>query len=91
MAAIRRATQLLESPTVDGLHARLYRDQDDVFFLADQGSVAGTWVNYAPISTGGARLEHGDLIHIGRVTFRFELTDPSRVKPFEIQVVELEK
>jgi len=87
----RRATQLLESPTVDGLHARLYRDQDDVFFLADQGSVAGTWVNYAPISTGGARLEHGDLIHIGRVTFRFELTDPSRVKPFEIQVVELEK
>jgi hypothetical protein len=26
------------------------------------------------------RLEHGDLIHLGRVSFRFELTNPRRIR-----------
>jgi hypothetical protein len=87
----RRATQVLDSPTVDGLHARMYREQDGCFYLADQDSVAGTWINYAPVTRSGARLEHGDLIHIGKVMFRFELTAPERLPVAEIQVLDPER
>jgi pSer/pThr/pTyr-binding forkhead associated (FHA) protein len=81
---------VLESATVNELHARLYRDSEDNFFLADQESIAGTWVNYAPITSGGTRLEHGDLIHIGKVLFRFEIMDPARIPTAEIKVTDLE-
>jgi hypothetical protein len=42
------------------------------------GSSAGTWINYTPVSGEGACLEHGDLIHIGRVGFRFSLQKSGR-------------
>jgi hypothetical protein len=87
----RRATQVLDSPTVDGLHARLYREPNGHFYLADQGSIAGTWINFAPITNSGARLEHGDLIHIGKVLFRFELAAPERLPIVEIQVLDSEQ
>lgn len=87
----RRATQPLNSPTVDGLHARLYRKDGQEFYLADQNSTAGTWINYAPVTATGAHLEHGDLIHIGKVLFRFELTDLSKVAPSEVKIVNLEQ
>jgi hypothetical protein len=85
-----RATQVVSSPTVNDLHARLYRDKDNQFYLADQGSIAGTWINYAPVTTRGARLEHGDLVHIGKVMFRFELADPSQLPVKEIKVIHLD-
>ena len=74
------AIQVLDNPSVDGLHARLFQSAEGDFYIADAGSVAGTWVNYAPVAREGARLEHGDLIHLGRVSFRFELTNPRRVR-----------
>jgi len=83
----QRATHVLESPTVDGLHARLYRIPNGCFYLADENSVAGTWINYAPITGHGARLEHGDLVHIGRLMFRFELSDPTQGQQLQIKVV----
>jgi len=70
------ATCLLDDPSVDGLHARLRVDAVGRFLLADQGSTAGTWVNYAPISSEGTPLEHGDLIHFGRAVYRFQLGKP---------------
>ncbi len=83
----QRATQVLDSPTVNDLHARLYRAPDGIFYLADQGSIAGTWINYAPVTSNGARLEHGDLIHIGRLMYRFELAEPrqSEIKVFDLE------
>lgn len=83
----QRATQVLDSPTVNDLHARLYRAPDGIFYLADQGSIAGTWINYAPVTSSGARLEHGDLIHIGRLMYRFELAEPgqSEIKVFDLE------
>jgi predicted component of type VI protein secretion system len=69
---------VLNDPSVDPLHARLIRQDDGAFRLSDEGSVAGTWVNYILVSPDGASLEHGDLLHIGRVTFRFSLR---QVKP----------
>ena len=84
----RRATQVLNSTTVDSLHARLFRSPEGDFSLADQNSVAGTWINYAPVTTHGARLEHGDLIHIGKVMFRFEITDPARIPLSQARVID---
>jgi len=71
---------VLDSPSVSGLHARLNQLPDGKFILSDAGSIAGTWVNYAPVSSQGVRLEHGDLVHIGRVAFRFELSAPRQTR-----------
>jgi predicted component of type VI protein secretion system len=72
----QQAITVLDSPSVDPLHARLYHSPENGFMLVDAGSTAGTWVNYAPVSGAGMRLEHGDLVHIGRIAFRFELSQP---------------
>ena len=75
-----KADQIVNDGSVEGLHARLERESKGVFRLSDEGSTAGTWVNYAPISSGGVILEQGDLIHIGRVGFRFMMRNPQRVR-----------
>lgn len=75
-----QASIVLESPSVNDLHARLQHNPDGSFILADAGSIAGTWVNYAPISRHGVTLEHGDLIHIGKVAFRFEMAHPTTTR-----------
>ena len=74
----QQAIRVLDSPSVSPLHARLYHIGNNEFFIADAGSIAGTWVNYAPVSSQGAHLVNGDLIHIGRIAFRFELTDSTQ-------------
>lgn len=75
-----QASIVLDDPSVDALHARLTRDPDGGFRLADAGSIAGTWINYTPISQEGARLEHDDLVHIGRLGFRFQFRRPLQVR-----------
>ena len=73
---------VLDSPTVDPLHCRMAYTTGGQFTLYDSGSIAGTWVNYEPISsTEGTPLQHGDIIQIGRVSFRFELSVPPEIKP----------
>lgn len=67
-----RAKALLNYPLVSPLHARIYMDEEKKFHVADEGSGAGTWLNYAPVSKNGAHLEHGDVIQFGKATFRFE-------------------
>ena len=74
------ADLILVDPSIENLHARLTRLPDGSFRLADEQSIAGTWINYTPVSSQGARLEHGDLVHIGRVGFRFTLRRPDRVR-----------
>lgn len=64
------ALQIVEE-SIDGEHARIERLDDGSYHVADFGSEAGTWVNYAPVSAEGSRLQDGDLLHIGRVAFRF--------------------
>ena len=72
-----QATLVLDDPSVDGLHARLSRSEAGLFRIMDQGSIAGTWVNYALVPRDGVTLEHGDLVHLGRVCLRFTLRQPS--------------
>ena len=77
-----QATILLDDASVEPVHAIL-RWEEGSFRLIDNGSVAGTWVNYAQVGPQGVRLEHGDLIYAGRVGFRFNLKNPGRLrKPF---------
>ena len=72
--------QVIDDPSIEGLHARLKREPDGVFRIYDAGSISGTWVNYTPVSQQGVCLEHGDLIHFGRVGFRFQLRDAKQVR-----------
>jgi hypothetical protein len=77
----QQASCVLDSPTVEPLHCRLAHTFGGQFMIYDAGSVAGTWVNYTPVTSDGAPLQHGDTIHIGRVAFRFELSIPPAVQP----------
>jgi hypothetical protein len=74
-----RATLVLDDGSVEEVHARLQRE-NNFFRLTDAGSVAGTWVNYTPVSQDGTILENGDCIHIGRIGFRFIQREPDHVR-----------
>ena len=69
-----QATHVLDDSSVSPLHARIRRDDRGGFTLYDQGSVAGTWVNYESIGREGRRLQHGDIVQIGMLTYRFALS-----------------
>ena len=62
---------VLDDPAVEAMHCQLRMLPDGEFRLTDFRSAAGTWVNYAPVGPKGIRLQHGDLIQIGALTFRF--------------------
>jgi len=74
----RRAALVLDDPCIEGLHARLIHEGNDLFRLTDEGSIAGTWVNYTPVDPRGVYLQHGDLVHLGRLGFRFLLRQPTQ-------------
>lgn len=63
-------------PSVSSLHARVIRQAGGDYVIRDQGSVAGTWVNYEEVPEEGQRLVHGDVVHLGRVELRFRLPHP---------------
>ncbi len=72
----RHAMAVIDSPSVSSLHARIVHPRELEYILSDAGSVAGTWVNYSPVSRSGIKLEHGDLVYFGRVAYRFLLANP---------------
>jgi hypothetical protein len=77
-----QATTIIDHPSLSGLHARLRHTEENTFLLMDQNSVAGTWVNYEPITKEGRVLKHGDVVNFGHLTYRFVLTKPpSATKP----------
>jgi hypothetical protein len=82
-----KAIRVLDSPSVSGLHARMQPLAEGSYLIADAGSVAGTWVNYAPVSTTGARLLNGDLIHFGRMAFRFESSNTQPVQDPQVTLI----
>lgn len=83
------ATIVVDDPSVAGIHARLIRQADGDYLIKDQGSTAGTWVNYSEIGEEGTRLKHADRIQIGRFTFTFEL--PAVTEKSSIQVTPLQE
>lgn len=75
------AAIVVADPSVERMHARLIRQADGDYLLRDQGSVAGTWVNYDLIPSDGRRLRNGDLVQLGRVEFRFQLPGKHSPRP----------
>lgn len=71
-----QSIRVLDDPSISPLHARIKRNGDGGFHIYDHGSVAGTWVNYEPVTREGRRLAHGDRIHFGQLLYRFDLNQP---------------
>jgi hypothetical protein len=69
-----QATRILDDPSVSPLHARLEM-ADGEYILHDEKSAAGTWVNHEALAAP-CHLQHGDLLQIGRITYRFMLRKP---------------
>lgn len=78
------AAVALDDPSVAALHARVFRQVGGEYRIRDQGSIAGTWVNYEPVTESGRCLRHGDLIHIGRVALRFRRIPPPPPPPVHV-------
>jgi hypothetical protein len=73
-------TRILDDPSVSPLHARL-QEQNGAYILSDEKSVAGTWVNYELLAAP-RQLQHGDVLQIGRLSYRFMLRKaPERRQP----------
>jgi hypothetical protein len=68
----------LDDPCIDPIHT-MVKKEAATFRIFDLGSTAGTWVNYEPVETDGRLLEHGDIIHVGRIGFRFSMRDTAKV------------
>ena len=68
----KQATLVLEDPSVAPLHARLRRNSGGQVYIQDQQTTAGTWINYDPIDDQESPLQDGDIIHLGKVGFRFK-------------------
>jgi hypothetical protein len=71
-----QSIRVLDDPSISPLHARIKRNGDGAFHIYDHGSVAGTWVNYEPVTREGRPLTHGDRIHFGQLMYRFDLNKP---------------
>jgi hypothetical protein len=86
----RRARLVISDASIQGLHARIHHE-GFVYFLTDAGSVAGTWVNYEQVTAEGKILEHGDIIHLGHIGFRFNLAEPGQSRKVVITPLEREQ
>jgi hypothetical protein len=71
-----QSKRVLDDPSISPLHARIKQTEDGSFIIYDHGSVAGTWVNYEPVTREGQRLAHADRIHFGQLVYRFDLRQP---------------
>jgi len=71
-----QSMHVLDDPSIAPLHARIKRTDEGTFVILDHGSVAGTWVNFEPVTREGVRLAHGDRIHFGQIVYRFDLSQP---------------
>ena len=71
-----QSMRVLDDPSISPLHARIKRTEDGVFHIHDHGSIAGTWVNFEPVTREGRRLMHGDRINFGQLMYRFDLNQP---------------
>jgi hypothetical protein len=71
-----QCVRVLDDPSISSLHARIKRNGEGTFHIYDHGSIAGTWVNYEPVTREGHLLAHGDRIHFGQLMYRFDLKQP---------------
>lgn len=80
-----RVQHFIESASVSPVHARIVQEGGGDYRLFDCGSVAGSWVNFVLVPPSGACLCHGDIVHLGGVSLRFELAHPPQERPVIVQ------
>jgi hypothetical protein len=66
----RRVQIFLNDGSVNRLHARI-RKQEQEYWLFDEGSFEGTYLNYERLALAPQRLRDGDVVQFGKVKFRF--------------------
>lgn len=77
-----QSMRVLDDPSIAPLHARIKQLEGGIFMIYDHGSVAGTWVNFEPVTREGRRLAHADRIHFGQMVYRFDLNQvPAESEP----------
>jgi pSer/pThr/pTyr-binding forkhead associated (FHA) protein len=79
-----QAVIAMDDNSLSSLHARLYRTENGSFSIQDEGSQSGTWVNYEQVSPEGTNLQHGDIIHLGRVGLCITYSDANRIPKLKI-------
>ncbi|MBL8080337.1 MAG: FHA domain-containing protein [Anaerolineales bacterium] len=82
-----QCNQIMDDASISSVHARLRQTEDGGYLLLDNGSIAGTWVNYEPIPREGYRLAHGDMVNFGRLIYRFTLPAIPEIKKPTITVL----
>ena len=73
----QQANLVLSDEALEPLHADIHAFPDGRTRLTDFHTTAGTYVNFQPVDTKGAEIRHGDILHFGRLAYRFN--SPNRV------------
>lgn len=71
------ANLVLSDEALEPLHAEIHVFPDGRTRLTDFHTIAGTYVNFKAVDTKGVEIHHGDILHFGRLSYRFN--SPSRV------------
>ncbi len=71
------ANLVLSDEALEPLHAEIHAFPDGHTRLTDFHTTAGTCVNFKAVDTKGAEIHHGDILHFGRLSYRFN--SPNRV------------
>jgi hypothetical protein len=82
-----QAGLVISDASIDRLHARVQYD-GKTYVITDAGTVAGTWVNYEEVPPGGVAIHHMDIIHLGRIGFRFQLSEPGQLRKIIVTPLE---
>lgn len=64
---------VINAPGVSRLHARIRRDAAGDYWLYDEGSEQGTFLNYERLGLAPRRLQHNDVVQLGPLGLRFRL------------------
>ncbi len=71
------ANLVLNDDALEALHAEIHAFPDGSTRLTDFHTIAGTCVNFEAVDTKGVEIHHGDILHFGRLSYRFN--SPNRV------------
>jgi predicted component of type VI protein secretion system len=73
----------LDDASISKLHGRI-RCRDGHYWLYDEGSQQGTFLNHARLGLAPKLLHNGDEIQLGRVRLRFRLEKEENAAPAHI-------
>ncbi len=81
------ATFIIDASPVSRLHARIRRNAVGEYWLYDEGSDSGTFLNYERLALAPRELAHGDRVQFGHATYRFTLELPPTPLENEVESV----